>query len=220
MLLPRSTKNDRTAKELAPGVSRIDEFAPVINACIVDDVLIDSGRRWDRKRIFKALEGRDISLVALTRAHGDHNGVAKDVCEAWGVPLAVHAGDVAVMERGGPTPEELAEASAMARLVWRYWGGPAHRVGRVLEEGDEVAGFRIIHAPGPQPGRGDLLPRVRSSRDLRRRDPQPQLRDPAAEALRAAGGVQHRHRGKPALDPQAGRARAVLDPAGARRGRA
>ena len=152
MLLPRSTKNDRTAKELAPGVSRIDEFAPVINACIVDDVLIDSGRRWDRKRIFKALEGRDISLVALTRAHGDHNGVAKDVCEAWGVPLAVHAGDVAVMERGGPTPEELAEASAMARLVWRYWGGPAHRVDRMLEEGDEVAGFRIIHAPGHSPG--------------------------------------------------------------------
>src|SRR5215217_7064554 len=102
----RSTTNDRTAKELAPRVSRIHDFAHVINAYVVEDVLIDSGRRWDRKRIFKALEGRDISLVALTHAHGDHNGVAKDVCEAWGVPLAVHADDVAVMERGGPSPEE------------------------------------------------------------------------------------------------------------------
>jgi glyoxylase-like metal-dependent hydrolase (beta-lactamase superfamily II) len=125
MLLQRSAKDDRTAKELAPGVFRIHEFAPVINAYIVEDVLIDSGRRWDRKRIFKALEGRDVSLVALTHTHGDHNGVAKDVCEARGVPLAVHADDVAVMERGGPTPEELADASTMARFVWRYWGGPA-----------------------------------------------------------------------------------------------
>jgi glyoxylase-like metal-dependent hydrolase (beta-lactamase superfamily II) len=69
------------------------------------------------------------------------------------VPLAVHVDDVAVMERGGPTPQELADASVMARFVWRYCGGPAHRVDRVLQEGDEVAGFRVIHAPGHAPAR-------------------------------------------------------------------
>ncbi len=50
-------------EELAPGVSRIDEFAPVINAYVVEDVLIDAARRWDRKRIFKAIEGRELALV-------------------------------------------------------------------------------------------------------------------------------------------------------------
>jgi hydroxyacylglutathione hydrolase len=154
MLLQRST-DKAAAKELAPGVLRIHEFRPVINAYLVEDVLIDTARRWDRKRIFKAIEGRDLSLVALTHAHGDHNGVAKDVCEARDIPLAVHAADVEVMERGGPTPEELAEASPMARFVWRYWGGPAYPVDRVLEDGDEVAGFRVIHAPGHS--RGELI---------------------------------------------------------------
>jgi hydroxyacylglutathione hydrolase len=151
MMLLRSSDNG-TTREVAPGVSRVHEFAPVINVYLVEDVLIDAGRRWDRKRIFNAIEGRDLSLVALTHAHGDHNGVAKDVCEDRGIPLAVHADDVEVAERGGPTEEELDDASPMARFVWRRWGGPGHPVGRVLEDGDEVAGFRVVHAPGHSPG--------------------------------------------------------------------
>lgn len=151
MLLQRSTEKV-AARELAPGVSRIDEFAPLINAYVVEDVLIDAARRWDRKRVFKAIEGRELALVALTHVHGDHNGVAKDVCEARGIPLAVHAYDVKVMERGGPTPGELAAMGFWARFVWRAWGGSAHPVDRVLADGDEVAGFRVIHAPGHSPG--------------------------------------------------------------------
>jgi hydroxyacylglutathione hydrolase len=151
MLLQRST-NEPATKELAPGVSRVPQFRPLINAYIVEDVLIDTARRWDRKRIFKAIDGRELSLVALTHVHGDHNGVAKDVCEARGIPLAVHADDVEVMERGGPTDAELADMGRWARFVWRSWGGPAYPVDRVLEDGDEVAGFRVIHAPGHSAG--------------------------------------------------------------------
>jgi hydroxyacylglutathione hydrolase len=102
--------------------------------------------------VFEAIDGRELSLVALTHVHGDHNGVAKDVCEARDVPLACHADDVAVMERGGPTQEELADASPMARFVWRSWGGPAYPVDRVLADGDEVSGLRVIHSPGHSPG--------------------------------------------------------------------
>jgi hydroxyacylglutathione hydrolase len=153
MLQPdTNTATKRRPGEVAPGVFRVPEFKPVINVYVVDDVLIDTGRRWDRKRIFKAIEDRDLALVALTHVHGDHNGVAKDVCEARGIPLAVHADDVEIMERGGPTEEELADAGAFGRFVWRSWGGPAHRVDRVLADGDEVAGFRVIHAPGHSPG--------------------------------------------------------------------
>ena len=151
-MLLRSGKDRRQTKELAPGVSRVREFAPVINVYLVDDTLIDTGRRWDRKRIFEAIDGHELSQVALTHVHGDHNGVAKDVCEARGIPLAVHADDAEVMERGGPPAEELAEMGAWARFVWRSWGGPAHEVERVLADGDDVAGFRVVHAPGHSPG--------------------------------------------------------------------
>ena len=77
-------------------------------------------------------------MVALTHVHGDHNGVAKDVCEARGMPLTVHADDVKIMERGGPTREELVRLARMGRA------GPP--VDRVLTDGDEVGGFRVIHA--------------------------------------------------------------------------
>jgi glyoxylase-like metal-dependent hydrolase (beta-lactamase superfamily II) len=38
------------------------------------------------------------------------------------------------------------------RLSNRVFAGPPHPVGRVLHEGEEVAGFRVIHAPGHTPG--------------------------------------------------------------------
>ena len=137
-------------KYLAPGVWRLKEFPrPLINVYLAEDVLIDAGRRWDRGRIFAELEGREISEVALTHVHPDHQGCAKAVCEARDVPLACHAADVDAMEGRRPV---AASPKPMAQLFGKMWTGPAHKVDRVLHEGDEVAGFRVVHAPGHAPG--------------------------------------------------------------------
>jgi hydroxyacylglutathione hydrolase len=121
----------------------------VINVYLVGDVLVDAGRRWDRRRIFKQLEGRDLSMVALTHVHPDHQGVAKDICESRNIPLACHADDVDAMEGRAPVSDTAHLAS---RLIVRFWQGPPHQVDRVLQDGDEVAGFRVIHAPGHSAG--------------------------------------------------------------------
>ena len=135
-------------KYLAPGVWRLKEIpAPTINCYLVEDVLVDAGRRWDRRRIFGELEGREISMVALTHVHPDHQGVAKDVCEARGVPLACHADDVEAMEGRRPV-QEAAASNPVNRVVRALWEGPPYEVERVLQEGDEVAGFRVVHTPG------------------------------------------------------------------------
>lgn len=142
-------------KNLAPGVWRLKQFpAPSVNVYLTGDVLIDAGTRWDRGRIFAELEGREISLVALTHVHPDHQGVAKDVCEARGVPLACHADDVDAMEGRRPV-QEAASDNFVNKAIARLWQGPPHEVGRVLNEGDEVAGFRVIHAPGH--ARGEVV---------------------------------------------------------------
>jgi glyoxylase-like metal-dependent hydrolase (beta-lactamase superfamily II) len=139
-------------KYLAPGVWRLKEFpAPTINCYLAEDVLIDAGRTWDRRRIFAELEGREISMLALTHVHPDHQGVAKDVCEARGVPLACHAGDVDAMEGRRPV-QEASASNPVNRLIASIWQGPPHKVDRVLEEGDEVADFRVVHAPGHSRG--------------------------------------------------------------------
>jgi hydroxyacylglutathione hydrolase len=142
-------------KYLAAGVWRLKQIpAPSVNVYLAEDVLIDAGTRWDRGRIFAELEGREISLLALTHVHPDHQGVAKDVCEARGVPLACHADDVDAMEGRRPV-QESAESSPVNRLIKAVWQGPPHPVGRVLHEGDEVAGFRVVHAPGH--ARGEVI---------------------------------------------------------------
>ena len=137
-------------KRLAPGVWRLKELPGAwINVYLAEDVLIDAGRRWDRRRIFAELDGVEISLLALTHVHPDHQGVAKDVCEARGVPLACHADDVDAMEGRRSVGSG---AALIPKIYDKIWTGPPHKVDRVLKEGDEVAGFRVVHAPGHAPG--------------------------------------------------------------------
>lgn len=142
-------------KQLAPRVWRLAELPrPTINVYVAESVLIDAGRRWDRRRIFTQTKDRDISLLALTHVHPDHQGVAKDFCEARGVPLACHADDVDAMEGRRPV-QEAGTNKLVNKVIRKLWEGPPHKVDRVLSEGDEIAGFRVIHAPGH--ARGEVI---------------------------------------------------------------
>jgi hydroxyacylglutathione hydrolase len=137
-------------KYLAPGIWRLHESPrPLINVYLVEDVLIDAGRRWDAGRIRKQIADRPISLLALTHVHPDHQGSAKAICEERSVALACHADDVDAMEGRRPV---AATSHPLAKTFARLWQGPPHAVERVLHEGDEVAGLEVIHAPGHAAG--------------------------------------------------------------------
>jgi glyoxylase-like metal-dependent hydrolase (beta-lactamase superfamily II) len=142
-------------KAVAPRAWRLKQFpAPSVNVYLVEDVLIDAGTRWDRRRIFAEIRNRELSMLALTHVHPDHQGVAKDVCEARDIPLACHADDVDAMEGRRPI-QEAAPDNPFNRMIKRFWEGPPHKVDRVLSEGDVVAGFRVVHAPGH--ARGEVI---------------------------------------------------------------
>jgi glyoxylase-like metal-dependent hydrolase (beta-lactamase superfamily II) len=143
-------------KEVAAGVWRLSEFPPrpVINVYLVGNVMIDAGRTWDTGRIRKQTAGRDLSLLALTHVHPDHQGAAKTVCTERGIPLACHEDDVDAMEGRRPV-QEAAPNDLRNKLILRLWQGPPHEVGRPFKDGDEIAGFRVIHAPGHQ--RGEVI---------------------------------------------------------------
>ena len=142
-------------KQLAEGVWRLNEFPrPTINVYLADDVLIDAGRRWDRRRILGQIRDRDISMVALTHVHPDHQGAAKPICEERGIPLACHVDDVDAMEGRRPV-QEAAPDNPINKVIRRIWEGPPYKVERPFEEGDEIAGFKVIHAPGH--ARGEVI---------------------------------------------------------------
>jgi hydroxyacylglutathione hydrolase len=136
-------------RRIAEGVWQLAGFPrDWLNVYLAEGVLIDAATRWCERRILRQLGRRPVRLVALTHCHPDHQGVAAAVCARFGVPLACHEADVAAMEGRAP----MGPRNRAIRLGERFLAGPAHPVGRVLRDGDLVAGFRVVHAPGHTPG--------------------------------------------------------------------
>jgi len=94
-----------------------------------------------------------INRVVLGHAHADHRGVAPGLA----VPVFCHQADKADAESdGGEHYFQMDKLDRharwlMPRLLEHWDGGPVDVAGTV-DEGDEVAGFKIIHLPGHAPG--------------------------------------------------------------------
>jgi hydroxyacylglutathione hydrolase len=140
-------------KQLADGVWHLDTFflPNSINAYLVGDVLIDAGTRRSGGGILRDLDGHAVSAHALTHAHPDHQGASHEVCTTLGIPYWVPDGDV----KAAKDPSLISQnqpANLIAQLFVRVFTGPGHEVDRVLRDGDEVAGFRVIATPGHPAG--------------------------------------------------------------------
>lgn len=145
-------------KQLADGVSQLRGLPPnAINVYLLGDVLIDAATRQGERRIMRELRGRSLAAHALTHVHPDHQGASHAVCERFGIPLWCGERDAARMESSDAViGEKLATHGAALRLYAaiqrRWWVGPPHPVARRLREGDEVAGFEVLDAPGHTSG--------------------------------------------------------------------
>jgi glyoxylase-like metal-dependent hydrolase (beta-lactamase superfamily II) len=118
-------------------------------------VAFDSGSRDMAPAIAGAAgELGGLRRVVLSHAHADHRGGAADL----GVPVHCHPDERADVEGDGglhyfdfsraanPLVRRLAPGT-----VRRMDGGPV-RVEGTVAEGEEVAGFRVVHLPGHAPG--------------------------------------------------------------------
>jgi hydroxyacylglutathione hydrolase len=95
-----------------------------------------------------------ITRVVLGHAHADHRGAAPGL---RGVPVFCHPDDKDDAEGdGGRHYFHTEEVAAPAR--WLYptlltsWDGGPVKISGTLEEGDDVAGFEVVHIPGHAPG--------------------------------------------------------------------
>jgi len=139
-------------EELAADLSRLALVPPdLVNAYLIGGVLIDTGGRLARRRLFAALEGRTVTAHTVTHAHFDHQGSSHAVCERLDIPLWCGAGDREALE-SGDLARVLPRGRPLFRWIARRAGGPAHPVARVLKEGDDVGGFAVLEVPGHTPG--------------------------------------------------------------------
>jgi glyoxylase-like metal-dependent hydrolase (beta-lactamase superfamily II) len=136
-------------RTLAPDVHQLRGLPPnVINAYVVGDVLVDSGTPLARWRVLRQVRRVPIAAHVVTHAHPDHFGSTHEVCEALGIPLWTGERDAAALETGRPEPGE----GRVAEMMFKAKMPPGHPVDRQLREGDEVAGFTVLDAPGHSPG--------------------------------------------------------------------
>lgn len=136
-------------RQIAPDVWHIPGFpANWINVYLVGNVLVDASRRGAGPGIVKALGDRRPAAVALTHVHPDHQGAAKYLCDHFGAPLWCHETDRGAMEGTAP----MAPGTVASKISERLFAGPRHHVTRLLQPGDEVAGFKVFHTPGHTPG--------------------------------------------------------------------
>jgi hydroxyacylglutathione hydrolase len=96
-----------------------------------------------------------LKRVVLGHAHADHRGTAPYL----GAPVFCHRDEVADAESDAALAPyfDLAQLP-VAPVRWIYpfllrrWDGGAVKIDGTVAEGDEVAGFRVLHLPGHAPG--------------------------------------------------------------------
>jgi len=136
------------------------DFRGAMNIYFIEDeggvVAFDAGTKaMQRKAAAAAGELGGLNRVVLGHAHADHRGTAPHL----DVPVFCH-------------PEEVADAEADASIApymdlselpvawvrWLYptllrrWDGGAVKIDGTIGEGEEVAGFEVLHFPGHAPG--------------------------------------------------------------------
>jgi hydroxyacylglutathione hydrolase len=96
-----------------------------------------------------------LNRVVLGHAHADHRGTAPYV----GAPVLCHPDEVTDAESDASiAPYFDLSQLPVAPVRWIYpfllrrWDGGAVKIDGTVSEGDEVAGFRVIHFPGHAPG--------------------------------------------------------------------
>ncbi len=146
-------------KEVAAGVWQFRFLWPnAFNAYFVEGdgegVVVDASTRWSWGGMRRQLRGRRVTGVMLTHAHPDHQGCAAKICRMWNVPLAVHEEDAESAAGRAPLVRQNAAWEVVGNL---FWAGKRCEVGRVLKEGDRVAGFGVHHMPGHTAGQVTLF---------------------------------------------------------------
>ncbi|MGZ4269389.1 MAG: ester cyclase [Solirubrobacteraceae bacterium] len=94
-----------------------------------------------------------ITRVVLGHSHADHRGVAPGL----GAEVFCHPAERADAEGdGGLHYMDLSKLSWFARPLFptllRQWDGGPVPIAGTVNEGDEIAGFEVVHTPGHAPG--------------------------------------------------------------------
>ena len=148
-------------EQIAEGVWKLQGEPGKCNVYFVKDgdgvLMFDAGARTMRKTVAAAAaELGGLTRIVLGHGHTDHRGTAP----YFDVPVLCHEDEKLDAEGSGgwrywdselpflPLPLRIAHK----QLHKRAWDGGPVTIAATVADGDEVAGFRVVHLPGHAPG--------------------------------------------------------------------
>lgn len=162
-----------TIDAIAPGLSGLKiAFVNVFGLRHPDGswTLIDTAIPFSAGRIKSWAEktfGRPPNAIVLTHGHFDHAGAAKELAEAWDVPVYAHPLEFPYLtgEKDYPAPDWKAGGGAMPLMSPTLPRGPIDlrpRLRALPGEGSdlqlvEMPGWTLLHTPGHTPGHVSFL---------------------------------------------------------------
>jgi glyoxylase-like metal-dependent hydrolase (beta-lactamase superfamily II) len=118
-------------------------------------VQFDAGTKAMVKKTRAAAEQLGgLKQIVLGHAHADHRGTAPSL----DAPVYCHPDEVAYAESDAALWSylDISQLPGPARWIYpmllRRWDDGAVKIDGTVSEGDEIAGFRVIHFPGHAPG--------------------------------------------------------------------
>jgi glyoxylase-like metal-dependent hydrolase (beta-lactamase superfamily II) len=136
------------------------DFRGAMNVYFIEDeggvVQFDAGTKPMRKKAAAtARELGGLKRVVLGHAHADHRGTAPYL----DAPVFCHPdevddaeGDQAVSPYFDLSLLEVAPVRWIYPAMLKHWDGGPVKIAGTVSEGDEVAGFKVLHFPGHAPG--------------------------------------------------------------------
>ncbi len=114
------------------------------NIYIFEDIMVDTGTGDNMEYVLKSMKEcgvgvDDLNLIVNTHNHFDHIGGNIH----FNLEVAMHREDAAAIEEGNDSV-----------TVANMFGGSIHnmKVDRILEEGDKIHDFTVLHTPGHTKG--------------------------------------------------------------------
>jgi hydroxyacylglutathione hydrolase len=141
-------------------VKGIHEFSGVSNCYLVEEngiFLVDTGMPGNSSKIIKYLErnlkheSEDIETIVVTHHHFDHIGSLDRLKMITKAKIAVHSADAPYLS-GEKTQTGSALMKPMIKIMKYIYNTHPVKADILLEEGDQINGYQVIHTPGHTPG--------------------------------------------------------------------
>jgi glyoxylase-like metal-dependent hydrolase (beta-lactamase superfamily II) len=151
-------------ERIADGVWRVAGDLRLMNVFLIEDeggvTQYDAGTKAMVKGVREAAEELGgLKRIVLGHSHNDHRGSAPKLSEELGVPVLCHPDEVADAEGDAGIHYYRFDLVEFAPVRWIYptlleriWDGGPVKIADTVAEGDEIAGFKVIHFPGHAPG--------------------------------------------------------------------